>query len=88
QAPWFEEVGDSVAKIGDAQGGSDAFSLIVFSNQPDHYLDVDIPSPGGTILSVVGRNPRVPAAHPGTIAAIHEAVNKFGRIPNSFDEAD
>lgn len=86
-APWFEEVGDSVAKIGDAHGGNDPFNLIVFSNQPDHYLDTEIPSPGGTILSVVGRNPRIAATNQEAIAAIHEAAQKFGRIPNSFEEA-
>lgn len=86
QAPWFEEVGDSVAKIGDACGAGDPFNLIVFSNQPDHYLDTDIPSPGGTILSVVGRNPRVLAEFPAAIAAIHEAAQKFGAIPNWFEE--
>jgi hypothetical protein len=87
QAPWFEEVGDSVAKIGDARGGNDPFSLIVFSNQPDHYIDANLPSPGGTILSVIGRSPRVATTHPEAIAAIHEAANKFGVIPNSFEEA-
>ena len=86
RAPWFEEVGDSVAKIGDAHGAGDPFNLIVFSNQPDHYLDTEIPSPGGSILSVVGRNPRVAAAHPEAIVAIHEAAQKFGAIPNSFEE--
>jgi hypothetical protein len=88
QAPWFEEVGDSVAKIGDAHGGSDPFNLIVFSNQPDHYLNVAIPSPGGTILLVLGRNPQIPAANESALAAVHQAAQKFGRIPNSFEEAD
>lgn len=86
RAQWFEEVGDSVAKIGDSHGAGDSFNLIVFSNQPDHYLDSEIPSPGGTILSVVGRDPRVPTAHPEAITVIHDAAQKFGNIPNSLEE--
>lgn len=88
QSSWFEEVGDSVARIGDAHVGGDPFNLIVFSNQPDHYLQDNVPSPGGTILSVIGHNPRIPVTHPEAIAAIHAAANKFGVIPNSFEEAD
>ena len=86
RAPWFKEVGDSVAKIGDAHADGDPFNLIVFSNQPDHYLKDDIPSTGGTHLSVVGRNPRIAAAHPEAIVAIHDAATKFGTLPNAFEE--
>ncbi|MCC7293312.1 MAG: hypothetical protein IT449_14730 [Phycisphaerales bacterium] len=86
QAPWFEEVGNSVAKIGSDNGRQDAFNLIVFINPPDHYLDNEIPSPGGTTLSCFGRNPQIEAVH-GALMAIHEAASKYGMIPNTFGEA-
>lgn len=81
---WFREVGDSVADEG---GDADSFNLIVLSNQPDHYLDEDVPARGGEIVSVMGRNPRTKPVHMSAIAAIHDAANKFGVIPNSFEEA-
>ncbi len=56
--PWFPEIGNTVANIGDQAGNHDSFNLIVFSNQPDHYRTDDAPATGGQILSVVGRNPK------------------------------
>lgn len=88
QAPWFREVADSTTGIGDAEGNHDPFNLIVFSNQPDHYLHSDSLSPGGSSLSVLGRNPQSPAKHPEAILAIHKAVNKYGTVPNFFEEAE
>jgi hypothetical protein len=76
-----------VADLGDKAGDHDPFNLIVFSNQPDHYTTDDAPAAGGQILSVVGRNPHILASCPEAIAAIHGAANKFGTIPNTFDEA-
>ena len=84
---WFPEIGNTVADIGDQAGNHDPFNLIVFTNQPDHYRTDDAPATGGQILSVVGRNPRVPASHPEAIGAIHEAASKFGTIPSTFEEA-
>lgn len=86
--PWFPEIGDAVADLGDKAGDQDPFNLIVFSNQPDHYRTDDAPAKGGQILSIFGRNPRILASHPEAMTAIHEAANKFGRLPNSFEEAE
>jgi hypothetical protein len=85
--PWFPEIGNTVADIGDRGGNHDPFNLIVFTNQPDHYRTDDAPAAGGQIVSMVGRNPRIPASHPEAVGAIHEAANKFGTIPNTFEEA-
>lgn len=86
--PWFREIGGTVADLGDKAGNQDAFNLIVFSNQPDHYRTDHAPATGGQILSVVGRNPRIAVAYPTAIKAIHEAASKFGAIPNSFEETE
>lgn len=86
--PWFPEIGDTVAALGDKAGDQDPFNLIVFSSQPDHYRTDDAPATGGQILSIVGRNPRILASHPEAITAIHEAANKFGVLPNTFEEAE
>lgn len=84
---WFKEVGNTVVEVAEAKSDRDPFCLIVFSNQPDHYLDQDTPSPGGEITSTFGRNPLLSPSHPEAIKAIHDAANKFGNIPNKFDEA-
>lgn len=88
ETPWFPEIGDAVADLGDKAGAQDPFNLVVFSNQPDHYRADDTRAAGGQIVSMVGRNPHIPASHPEAIAAIHEAANKFGVLPNSFEEAE
>ena len=84
---WFPEIGDAVADLGDRAGDHDPFNLIVFSNQPDHYRMDDEPASGGQILAFFGRNPRVPVLHPEAITAIYEAADKFGTIPNTFEDA-
>jgi hypothetical protein len=86
--PWFREVANTVADLSDRIDGGDPFNLIVFSNQPDHYLEDDVPSSGGETFSIVGRSPLIRPTHPQALMAVHEAANKFGIIPNSFEEAD
>ena len=85
--PWCKEVLDSTTEIADQSGENDPFSLIVFSSFPDHYGEDDSPAPVGDVLSVLGRNPKNAPSHPKAIMAIHEAANKFGVIPTTFDEA-
>jgi len=87
ETPWFPEIGNAVADLGNKAGIQDPFNLVVFSNQPDHHRIDDAPAAGGQIVSMVGRNPRRPASHPEAIVAIHEAADKFGTIPNTFEEA-
>jgi hypothetical protein len=84
---WFPEIGDAVADLGDRAGDHDPFNLIVFSNQPDHYRTDDLLACGGQSMSFFGRSPRIEASHPETIGAIHVAAGKFGRIPQTFEEA-
>jgi len=85
--PWFPEIGNAVTDLGDKVGTRDPFNLVVLSNQPDHYRTDDAPAVGGQSVSMFGRNPRLVPSHPGAILAIHEAANKFGTIPNWFEEA-
>jgi len=84
---WFDKINRSLECASNNYGGLDPFSLIVLSNQPYYYSDGDSPTPLGDILSIVARNPRIQVAHPGAIRAIHDAANKFGKIPNTFEEA-
>lgn len=87
ETQWFPEIGNAVADLGAEADNRDPFNLIVFSNQPDHYRTDEAPAVGGQLMSVLGRNPQIPATHPEAIAAIHEAANKFGTLPNTFEEA-
>jgi hypothetical protein len=87
QKPWAREVAETVDQIAREKGNQDPFNLIVFTNQPDHYGEGDEPAPMGDIVSVLGRNPRIVPSHLNAILAIHDSANKFGIIPNSFEEA-
>lgn len=87
QKPWFHEIGNSVDRLAKEKGGIDRFNLIVFTNQPDHYGELDAPAPSGNVLSVLSQRPETVAANPNAIAAIHRAANQYGTIPNTFEEA-
>jgi hypothetical protein len=65
----------------------DRFELIVFSNQPYHYLEGDEPAPSGEALSIPGRHYRDTSQCPEALKAIHDAVGKHDHIPNFFEEA-
>ena len=84
---WFEEAAEPVLTIINANDGRAPFSLIVFSNQPDHYALNDAPAPVGDVFCLIGSDPSLPATHPEAIQAIHDAADKFGQIP-IFEEAD
>jgi len=85
--PWFHEIEESVDRVAKKREESDCFNLIVFSNQPDYYSERDNPSSPSDVFSILSQNPRNPASHQSAIVAIHEAANKYGTIPNFFQEA-
>lgn len=87
QKPWFHEIGDSVDRVAKEKGNRDCFSLIVFTNQPDHYGKHGSPAPSGNVLSVLSQRPNIVAANPNAIGAIHYAAEQYGTLPNFFEEA-
>lgn len=84
---WFREIVESVDRVAKRQGERDCFNLIVFTNHPDHYMRDNIPPSSGSVVSVFGRNPRIPVARPEAIACIDSAARQYGTIPNTFEEA-
>jgi len=85
EKPWTDEIKDTVVWVGKPPGeGLDPFNLLVFTNHPHHYAWEDEPDPAKDTLSFFSQHPRVPAKHPQTIMAIHEAALKYGNIPNEF----
>jgi hypothetical protein len=62
------------------------WDLLVFSNYPDHYATADGPVPDGYALGLFGKNSRIGSQPPAELVAVCEAANKFGTLPNRFDE--
>jgi hypothetical protein len=83
---WFRKVIDRQLLDIDRKGEDDPWDLIVFSNYPDHYATGHEPAPDGYALGLFGKNPRI-GSHPRLeLIAISSAANKFGTLPNQFEE--
>jgi hypothetical protein len=83
---WFTKIVDAILRDIDRKGKEDPWDLLVFSNQPDHYASSDDPVLGGYALGMLGKNARMSSEPPPAILAICEAANKFGTLPNRFEE--
>jgi hypothetical protein len=83
---WFTMFADPILRSIDRKGEEDPWDLLVFSNQPDHYATDDAPGPGGYALGMFGKNGRIGARPPSELTGLIDAANKFGTIPNRFEE--
>ena len=86
EKPWIDEINKTFDRVEQKSGGNNRYNLVVLSNMPFYYDESDNPSPKGDILSIVAKNPLIPIPHPEALRAIHIAANKFGNIPNKFEE--
>jgi hypothetical protein len=86
EKPWRDEINRVLDQIDRKSGGYNRYNLVVLSSMPFYYDETDYPSPRGEILSIIAKNPVLSMSHPGAIRAIHDAANKFGNIPNEFEE--
>jgi hypothetical protein len=84
---WFDEIRQTLRQVAREYDHQPPVNLVVVSNQPHHYGVGDEPAPMGNILSVIARRPRIALSHPEVIRAIHDAARKYGKIPNTFEEA-
>jgi hypothetical protein len=85
-AEWFKKFVDPILRRIDRKGEEDPWDLLVFSNQPDHYANDDGPAPCGYALGMLGKNARIGSQPPSELMALIDAANKFGTLPNRFDE--
>ena len=83
---WFKTFAEPILRGLDRNGKEDPWSLIVFSNYPDHYATDDGPSPGGYALGMLGRNTRNGPQPPFELMEIIAAAKAFGTLPNRFEE--
>jgi hypothetical protein len=83
---WLEQFVNPIVRRNDREGKEDPWDLLVFSNQPDHYTANDAPAPRGYAVGLFGKNARIGTQPPEELVALYEAANKFGVLPNSFDE--
>jgi SEC-C motif len=83
---WFRRFADPVLQGVDRKGEEDPWDLLVFSNQPDHYATDDRPASGGYTLGMLGKNSRIGSQPPSELVALIDAANKFGTLPNRFEE--
>lgn len=71
-------------RIRQAHGGQNPFSMLVFTNIPDHYVSPHEPDPPKHVHVVM-------TEHPGTnkgraLDALYDAVPLYGNIPNEFPD--
>jgi SEC-C motif len=83
---WFKRFADPILRGIDRNGEEDPWDLLVFSNQPDHYATDDGPAPGGYALGMLGKNAGIGSQPPSELVALIDAANKFGTLPNRFEE--
>jgi hypothetical protein len=83
---WFIRFVDPVVRHIDRKGEEDPWDLLVFSNQPDHYATGDAPAPAGCVVAMFGKNSRIGQQPPSELIALFDAANKFGTLPNRFEE--
>ena len=86
EMPWIERINKTLDRVEQLSEGNNRYNLVVLSNMPFYYDESDNPSPRGDILSIVAKNPLFPASNPEALLAIHDAANKFGNIPNNYEE--
>lgn len=68
-------------------GGTDPYALLVFTNHPHHYGRPEEVDPRRHLFSIMPVASSVALAHPEALAALHEAANLYGNIPNEFPPA-
>jgi len=86
EKPWFRKVMDGVERAGAGEDDGDSFNLLVITNHPDHYVEGDAPAPPHEALCVFGRNPVRVCKQPQALMAIWDAADKWGEIPQDFDD--
>lgn len=68
-------------------GGKDPIRLLVVTNHPEHHSeDEEIASPP-QLLSMITSVSETPPALQQSLQAIHDAANKYGNIPQDFEES-
>jgi hypothetical protein len=83
---WLKTFPDPILRGIDHRGEEDPWDLLVFSNQPDHYAIDDGPAAGGYAVGMLGKNARTGSQPPSELMALIDVANKFGNLPNSFEE--
>jgi hypothetical protein len=83
---WFDDVAAPLVRGIDRRAGADPWDLLVFSNFPDHYATGDGPAPGGYAVGMFGNRYKTGSEPSGELCAVFDAGNKFGNLPNGFEE--
>jgi hypothetical protein len=84
---WFDEIVKTVNRtVRRSDDGLEDFSMIIFTNHPDHYGADDEAVPKRDTLSVFSKGPRIPMQQPEVLMTLHKAALQYGNIPNAFDE--
>lgn len=86
---WFKDVMAAIDRSGTVGEIECApFNLIVFTNHPFHYVSPGISAPAPEMVSTIPTKPCIPMKDDSEIRAIHFAAEKFGRIPQRFEDAE
>jgi hypothetical protein len=65
-------------------GGIDRYAMLVFTNQPHHYVQPDELDPQRHTLSIPRIVPEKPITHTSALDDLRSAVALHGNIPNEF----
>jgi hypothetical protein len=65
-------------------GGKDPINLLVISNHPQHYTKDEEIAQSPHLLTALSGNPVKPVQRPDALAALHQAANLYGNIPQEL----
>jgi hypothetical protein len=67
-----------------AHSGKDPINLLVFTNHPQHYTKDEEIAQRAHLLTVMNGFPVKPLPRPDALAALHQAANLYGNIPQEL----
>jgi len=71
-------------RIRSRHSGRDPINLLVMTNHPQHYTRDEEIAPSPHLLSIISAVPQKPVLRPDALAALHQAANLYGNIPQEL----
>ena len=84
EVPWFKEIVGDIARRG--KRGERWYNMLIFTNRPQHYGAGLASNPGFQVVAVLSLDPKVKVQHGEALEALRSAAEKYGHIPNHFEE--
>jgi hypothetical protein len=85
-APWFQKFLATMDRLRNNNSGRSPFNLVVLTNFADFYGPNDAPAPARYGYSQLEHSPCIQVEHPEALEEIRHVVERYGRLPRTFDE--